>query len=378
MLNLRVMKIAIEAQRIFRTKKHGMDFVALEMIRELQKADTVNEYWIIVAPGDDVCLQETPNFHIVTLSSGFYPLFEQVLLPREVRRIKPDLLHCTSNTAPLFPGCPLVVTLHDVIFLEKEAARNSSTYQRLGRIYSRFVVPKIIKKAKRIITVSKYEKSRITQVTGLPESKVSVVYNGFGTEFNLQAAEKSAGVASPGEYIFFLGAPNPKKNPVGTLKAYAEYLDRSKQKLPLRIADMDKELVRTMLQSFGREDVLEHIECPGYIPHSALPAAYGGAAAFLYTSLRESFGIPQLEAMACGTPVIVSNTSALPEIAGEGALTVDPASPAAIADALLRLEEDEAFRAEVINYGLKRIDAFSWKKTAEGAAAIYKEVISAK
>ena len=363
------MKIVIEAQRIFRTKKHGMDFVALEMIRELQRIDHENEYWILVAPGDDPCLEPTDNFHIVALKSGFYPLFEQVLLPRAVRRIKPDLLHCTSNTAPLFPGCPLVLTLHDVIFLEKETARNSSAYQRMGRIYSRLVVPRIIRKARRIITVSHYEKQRIAQVTGLPQDKISVVYNGFGKEFNQSAA------AEERPYIFFLGAPNPKKNPVGTLKAYAEYLDRSDRKLPLRIADMDRSLVESMLRSFGREDVLDHIECPGYIPHSELPAAYGHAAAFLYTSLRESFGIPQLEAMACATPAVVSNTSALPEIAGEGALTVDPFQSTAIADALLRLEQDADFRRQTVAYGLQRAQAFSWRKTAEGALEIYRSLV---
>ena len=130
------MRIAIEAQRIFRRNKHGMDFVILEIIRCLQKTDHRNEYWIFVAPGEDVCLQETANFHIEVLGSGFYPLWEQVLLPRAVRRVKADVLHCTSNTAPLFPGAPLMVTLHDVICLEKENGASSSMYQRMGRIYN--------------------------------------------------------------------------------------------------------------------------------------------------------------------------------------------------------------------------------------------------
>lgn len=359
------MKIAIEAQRIFRVNKHGMDFVALEMIRCLQKQDKENEYWIFVAPGEDVCLQETPNFHIVVLGSTFYPLWEQVLLPRAIRKLRPDLLHCTSNTAPLFPGCPLVLTLHDVIFLEKTTARNSSAYQRMGRVYSRIVVPKVLKKVSRVITVSEYEKERIVEVTGLCKDKISVIYNGFGTEFNESAA------AAERDYIFFLGSPNPKKNPVNTLHAYALYCDKSQKKLPMKIADMKSELVLEMLQSIGREDVMPHIECPGYISHNELPATYGRAAAFLYTSLRESFGIPQLEAMACGTPVVVSNTSALPEVAGEGALTVNPLQPQEIADALIRLEEDDTFRKETVAYGLQRVKCFSWENTAKNAQELY-------
>ena len=114
------MKIAIEAQRIFRKEKHGMDYVALETIRELQKIDQQNEYFILVSPGDDVCLQESANMHIVTVNWPSYPLWEQIGLPLALKKIKPDLLHCTSNTAPVYGNIPLVLTLHDIIFLEKK------------------------------------------------------------------------------------------------------------------------------------------------------------------------------------------------------------------------------------------------------------------
>ena len=359
------MKIAIEAQRIFRKNKHGMDMVVLETVRCLQKLDKENEYWIFTAPGEDVCLEETPNFHIEVLKSGFYPLWEQVLLPLAVRRIKPDVLHCTSNTAPLFPGAPLVLTLHDVIFLEKKTARNASTYQNLGRIYSRFIVPKVLGRCRRIITVSEYEKRRIAEVTRVPQSKITVNYNGYSTRFNPEAATADR------DYIFFLGAPNPKKNTPGTLKAYALYLQKSTKKLRLKIADYSAEMLKETLQGIGHPEISDYIDTPGYIPQSELPATYGHAATFLYTSLRESFGIPQLEAMACGTPVVVSNTSALPEIAGEGAVLVDPLDPQQIADALLKLEEDEEFREAAVAYGYERVKLFTWENTARKALEIY-------
>lgn len=110
------MKIAIEAQRLFRTNKHGMDFVALETIRELQKIDTINEYYILVAPGSDHCLNATNNFHILELKCPTYPLWEQFALPKAIRKIRPNLLHCTSNTAPLYCSVPLILTLHDIIY----------------------------------------------------------------------------------------------------------------------------------------------------------------------------------------------------------------------------------------------------------------------
>ena len=124
------MKIAIEAQRIFRKEKHGMDYVALETIRELQKIDQQNEYFILVSPGDDVCLQESANMHIVTVNWPSYPLWEQIGLPLALKKIKPDLLHCTSNTAPVYGNIPLVLTLHDIIFLEKKQGKNQSIYTK--------------------------------------------------------------------------------------------------------------------------------------------------------------------------------------------------------------------------------------------------------
>lgn len=363
------MRIAIEAQRIFRRNKHGMDFVILEIIRRLQKTDHVNEYWVFVAPGEDVCLQETENFHIEVLGSGFYPLWEQVLLPMAVRRVKADLLHCTSNTAPLFPGAPLIVTLHDVICLEKEENGSSkSLYQKFGRVYSRFIVPKAVRRCARLVTVSNYEKERIIEKLSLPETMVEVVHNGFGDEFNESAASEDR------NYLLFLGATAPKKNTRGTLLAYSIYLERSTRKLPLRIADLKREYVEEYLREAGKPELIGHIECTGYVPHSDLPALYGGASAFLYTSFRESFGIPQLEAMACLTPVVVSDRSALPEVAGPGAVYADPYDPESIAEALLHLENDPQFRQKAVEYGKMRVKEFSWEQSAVRMYEIYESM----
>ena len=363
------MRIAIEAQRIFRRSKHGMDFVILEIIRCLQKTDHKNEYWVFTAPGEDVCLQDTPNFHIEVLGSGFYPLWEQVLLPRAVKRVKADILHCTSNTAPLFPPVPLIVTLHDVICLEKEENGSSkSLYQRMGRIYSRFVVPKIIRKCRKVVTVSKYEKERIIERLALEDEKVDVVYNGFGKEFNESAASDVR------DYLLFLGATAPKKNTKGTLLAYSIYLEKSRKKLPLKIADLSREHVKAYLDEIGKPEIIDKIECTGYVPHDELPALYGGAEAFLYTSFRESFGIPQLEAMACLTPVVVSDRSALPEIAGPGAVYADPYDAESIAHALLSMEADRQVWQDAVEYGRERIKMFSWEKSAEKMLAIYESL----
>ena len=232
------MKIAIEAQRIFRPNKHGMDFVALETIRELQKMDHENEYFIFVSPGEDKCLESSDNVHIIELKCPTYPLWEQVALPRAVKSIKPDLLHCTSNTAPLHCPVPLVLTLHDIIYLEKRQSSSLSWYQEMGWHYRRLVVPRILPKCEKIITVSQFERKRILEALHLPEKQLVAVYNGFNSHFHLQpkAPEITRKYIDADEYLFFLGNTDPKKNTPRVLKAYSGYLKKSAKKLPLLLS----------------------------------------------------------------------------------------------------------------------------------------------
>ena len=358
------MKIAIEAQRIFRPNKHGMDFVALETIRELQKIDHENEYFIFVSPGPDHCLDESDNMHIVELHCPSYPLWEQVALPRAVARVRPDLLHCTSNTAPVKCPVPLVLTLHDIIFLEKRQSSSRSLYQEMGWHYRRLVVPRILSECRKIITVSNFECNRIREALNLPKDRLTAVYNGYSPHFRQMppAPEIVHKYIPSDDYLFFLGNTDPKKNTPRVLKAYGLYLRQSKHKRPLLIADL-------------KEEAKPYLSFPGYIPNADLAALYNGAFAFLYPSLRESFGIPMLESMACGTPVIAGNTSAMPEIAGEGALLADPLDENDIARKILLLEEDDTFYQQQVDYGLERVKLFSWRKSAEALLKIYKEII---
>lgn len=370
------MKIAIEAQRIFRTNKHGMDFVALETIRELQKMDHANEYYILVAPGEDHCLEASGNVHIIEIKCPSYPLWEQIALPLAIHKIKPDMVHCTSNTAPIFCPAPLVLTLHDIIFLEKRAHNNKSMYQNMGWYYRRFVVPRILAKCKQIITVSQFECNRIRETLHLPHEQIIAIHNGFSNRFHrLEGTYEITKKYIPSEeYLFFLGNTDPKKNTPCTLKAYSIYVQQSAHPLPLLVADLKEEVINQILKQEGIEEIKPMLYSPGYITHSDLPAIYNGAKAFLYTSLRESFGIPLLEAMACGTPVVTSNTSAIPEIAGDGAILVDPRDADAIATQLLKLEQDSAYKEKQIAYGLERIKLFSWRHTAEKLLKVYQSI----
>lgn len=370
------MKIAIEAQRIFRTNKHGMDFVALESIRELQKIDKNNEYFIIVSPGEDKCLEASENMHIIEVSCPTYPLWEQIALPLTISKIKPDILHCTSNTAPIMCHIPLVLTLHDIIFLEPRQSGNKSFYQNMGWYYRRLVVPRILSHCNRIITVSHFECNRIKEALQLPENKIVAVYNGIGKHFSprKETLPITKKYIEAEKYIFFLGNTDPKKNVPRTLKAYSLYLRQSTERLPLLIADITEKMLDSILKELEIEEIKPYISCPGYIRNADLPYLYSGAFLFLYTSLRESFGIPLLEAMACGTPVITSNTSSMPEVGGLDAILVDPMNENDIADKMLLLENDPEFYNKQVLYGLNQVKSFSWEKTARETLDIYKNI----
>lgn len=370
------MRIGIEAQRIFRKNKHGMDFVVLQEIKELQKMDTPHEYFVFVKPGVDRCIESSEHVHIIEVNCPSYPLWEQWALPRAARKAGVDILHCTSNTAPIWCNIPLVLTLHDIIFLEPRDKKNKSLYQNLGYFYRRWDVPRILKKCRRIITVSDFELGNIKQKLQLPDSQLKMIYNGYNEWFRPIESDKQQYrkyIADAG-YFFFLGNTDPKKNTERTLVAYAKYLEQSEVKRPLLMADLDQEYLNGIIERNGIEAIRDHIVIPGYIINSDLPYIYNNAFAFLYTSLRESFGIPLLEAMACGTPVITSNTSSMPEIAGHDAILINPESSDEIALKMLQLERDTDFYQRQKTVGLERAKLFSWRKTTENLLRLYEEV----
>ena len=370
------MRIGIEAQRIFRKNKHGMDYVVLEEIKELQKSDTRNEYFVFVAPGEDRCLKDSKNVHIIEIGSNFYPLWEQFSLPRAVNQLNLDMLHCTSNTAPIRCKIPLILTLHDIIFLEPRDKSNKSFYQDMGWRYRRFVVPRILKKCKRIITVSDFEFNNIITKLQIPEEKMVMIYNGYNQWFKpVEDTELiyQQYIDEPG-YFFFLGNTDPKKNTERTLIAYSKYLEQSDVKRKLLMADLDRGYLEEIINRNDIGNIRDHIVIPGYIKNADLPYIYNNAFAFLYTSLRESFGIPLLEAMACGTPVITSNTSSMPEIGGPEVIMVNPQNIQEITEKMLLLEKDEALYQKQKEIGIIRAQQFSWKYTAEQLLTVYEDV----
>ncbi len=377
------MIIGIEGQRLYRKKKHGMDMVALELIKNLQKIDAQNEYVIFVKPDEDnICIPIAKNFKIVELGGGPYPIWEQIALPRAAEKEGCELLHCTSNTGPIWSKVPLITTLHDIIYLESISIFNKSGtwYQKFGNMYRRWVVPSIAKKSRKVVTVSNFEKDRIRNFMGLGDN-LTAIYNGVGEHFVkitdndvlLKAKQK---YKLPDNFMFFLGNTDPKKNTPNVLKSFADFNSSSEIKYKLVMLDFEENALMQVLNSIGHPELRADIVITGYVPNSEMPAIINQCKVFLYPSLRESFGIPILEGMACGVPVITSNTSSMPEIAGDAAVLVNPNKSDEIVAAIDKILNNEIFRNNLCKKGIDRAAQFSWKHMAEMYLELYKELLN--
>ncbi|MGY6522940.1 MAG: glycosyltransferase family 4 protein [Mongoliitalea sp.] len=377
------MIIGIEAQRIFRKKKHGMDIVAIQLIKSLQRIDTINTYCIFVNPDEDPsAIQETENFKIIELPKSSYPVWEQKHLKQAAVTYKLDVLHCTSNTAPTNCPVPLVLTLHDIIYMEKINLFSGSWYQRIGNLYRRWNVPKVVKKSHAIFTVSNFEKKKIDNFFAFKDERVKVTYNGVAPHFQPQnpnlVTQKIKEFGLPNEYLLFLGNTDPKKNLPGVLKALKILDSHGNLKYDLVMPDFGEDELSKTLENIQANHLRSRIHLTGYIPNADLPYVYSGAKLFLYPSLRESFGLPILEAMACGCPVITSNTSSMPEVAGDAAAIIDPFKPEEIASAVSKILADEAYKQSLINKGFERIPLFSFDHSASIILESYQEAAKSK
>jgi glycosyltransferase involved in cell wall biosynthesis len=375
------MRIGIECQRLLRPNKHGMEIVALELIKQLQLIDKTNEYFLFVKEDEDTnCISETANFKLVKVPAVNFAEWEQIQLPSAIKKYKLNLLHCTCNTSPYFSSTPTILTLHDIIYLEN-IDFSGTAYQNIGNIYRRFIVPKVVPRCKSIITVSHYEKEKIVERFKIDEERIKVVYNGVSPRFKKidnenEISEMLGEFELPDEYILFFGNTAPKKNTKGALMAYAYYAKENKNALPLVITDLTEKTLRQELVEIKAESLRSKIKLLGYFPNQRIPYLYNRAKLMLYPSLRESFGLPIIESMACGTPVVTSNVSSMPEIAGDAAILANPSNPLDIAEGMTRLLSDDELYQSKVQKGLERASIFSWQSTAEATHNVYSCVVT--
>jgi glycosyltransferase involved in cell wall biosynthesis len=269
-------------------------------------------------------------------------------LPRRARKERLDVLHCPTYRGPVRSRTPLVVTVHDLAVF-----RHPEAFNRWSRTYSRAVVPRVLAAARRVIAVSEFTRRELRELLGVPDAKIRVVPNAVGPEFDPR------GAASGGDYVLAVGTLEPRKN-LGRLVEAARSTG-----VELRVVGA---------RGWGGVEVTGNgVRWLGDVPDDLLAELYRGAVCVAYPSLYEGFGMPVLEAMACGVPVVTSAGGATEEVAGGAAVLVDPLDPASIAAGL---EEASARRDELGRLGLERARAFDWAETAAATADVYREAAS--
>lgn len=288
-------------------------------------------------------------------------------LGRAASRDCVDVLH-VQYFAPLWFRGPLVVTVHDLAFRSVP-----ETFPPRLRAALRMLVPLSIRRAARVITGSEFARRDILTSYSISPERVTVIPHGVDGRFYPRTDGESTGILAryglrPG-FLFSVGRLNERKNITRLLEAYA-CLRRRGATLPLVIGGKPDGGV----ESGQRASEATDVRWMGLIPNEDLPAFYSGAAAFIYPSLFEGFGLPVLEAMACGTPVVTSDRAALPELATDAALLVDPEDVGALADAMERVLTDTALAQELRQRGMARSQRFTWAETAARTLAIYREV----
>ncbi len=296
--------------------------------------------------------------------------WEQAVGPRALRRARIDVAHAPVNVGPIFSPAPSVVTVHDLSFLHYP-----EQYPGMKQRYLNLLTRLSVERADRVIAVSESTRQDVLRFYRVASERVATVPNGLDPSFRrIEDRETLAAFRArhglPTCFILFVGTLQPRKNLVGLLRAYARLLPRLD--VPLVVVGAKGWLYEGVFQEARALGVSERVVFAGYAPPEDLPLWYAAASVFVYPSLYEGFGLPVIEAMACGTPVVTSNTSSLPEVAGEAALLVDPTDPDALAEAIERALTDEALRWELKERGYERARRFNWERTARETVAVYR------
>ncbi|HWZ15279.1 MAG TPA: glycosyltransferase family 1 protein [Mucilaginibacter sp.] len=370
--------IGIDAR--FLSKRRGIGNYIKNLLEELAKTTSQHKF-ILYADSKAVinAVPDDPRFNLKIIPFKLYPVWEQVILPFYVWADKLDILHCPGNSAPIVlpKRTKLVVTIHDVMYMlpGRMLPSSPSLYQRIGRLYLRCVVPIVAKNAIRIITISKYSKSDIVRSLSIDESRLSVIYEAPGTVFRQNSAEPRTVLAKFSlnleHYILAFGAIDPRKNTVRIINAFAEFHKGNQSTHQLVIVGLSKSAIDHFSKLIQSLNLREKVALLGFISEEELISLYSLAEVMLYPSLYEGFGIPVLEAMACGTPVIGSTSASIPEIAGNAALLVDPVNVSELTYAITKMCADNLLRQEYRARGHKRAAEFSWQKVAQETLSIY-------
>jgi glycosyltransferase involved in cell wall biosynthesis len=362
------MKIAIDISSAVKAERTGIANAILNLVEAISEVDNEHEYFLCCRLSRLKYYRYLPridkrNFHLKIIQEPFNLFF-----PKQI-----DVFHSGGTRLPRYKIGKTIVTIHDVLLLlSDEYASKEYREKKLRRYYESS------ERATRIMTVSYFSKREIVEHLKIPEGKIDVIHHGTDKwyyprpEEGIEKIRGKYGLAK--DYIFYVGIITKRKNVLRMLEAFHLALNETGREYQLVMAGKFSWGKEEFLKTIDDLSLQEKVKLLGYVPDDDLPALYSGAKVFFFPSLYEGFGIPLLEAMACGTPVITSNLASLPEVAGDAALLADPYNIESLASALIKLLGDESLCAELKRKGLKRVENFSWRKAAEEMLKVYERL----
>lgn len=371
------MRIGIDAHAIG-AQQGGNETYIRNLITALAELDQENQYtlYFSVSQAAEAWRNRYPNFQVRLLPPPTPLVRVPVALAFELRRRPVDVLH-VQYTAPPFCPVPVVTTIHDLAF-----EHLPETFTRRGKTQLRLTVRRTARNAAHILTVSEFSRQDIIRTYHLSPEKITVTHNGCEAQFTSQRASDSEaetikqkfGITR--DYLLAVGSLQPRKNLVRLLRAYAMLRNQQPEfRLQLVIVGRQLWLYQEVLHEIKQQGFASDVIVTGYASNEDLPTLYRSAVALVYPSLFEGFGLPPLEAMACGTPVITSNSSSLPEVVGSAALLVNPYEEDELAQAMWKVANDATLRSQLREAGIQQAKQFTWMAAANKTLAVYQAII---
>lgn len=384
------MRIGIDARFLTYPQAGGFKTYTSNLVRALPVVDQRHTYIYYVdrVPPPDLPIPRGPNVTIRVVPGSLplvgMPWREQLALRRAAGRDRLDLFHAPCLTAPLSLPCPSIVTIHDMIWATSPAPGKSgtSTKRRVMQAYYRLVPRLAARRAARVITVSNAAKSDIVRELGIAQELVSVTYPGFNAgsapaDREAVRAELAARRSITSPYVLALGSADPRKNLPALLKAYAALPVELRDCYDLVLVWAHPRLAEATAADAARLGLRDHVRSLTDVSDLELAQLYSAASVFVFPSLYEGFGLPPLEAMARGAPVLASDNSSIPEIVGDAAVLVDSRNPSALGAGLAGLLSNPELRRILRSRGIRRAEKFSWSSCAMETVAVYERALPA-
>lgn len=364
------MRIAIDAHSLG-TNSGGNEVYIENLIGALSEIDRENDY--VIYTNRDTTLVLPPNYKLIKIKTR-----NRWLRPLRLRSLvadnPPDIYHSQYFFPPLF-RYPSVITIHDISFLA-----HPEWFTHREKFLFKFLTSSI-KRSKKVITVSAFSKNELARYHNIKNDKISVIYNGVSPIFKPEMPPHiiykiKLKYCLPDNYILYVGRFNARKNIPTLLKAFSFFKKQDKAGFKLVFVGKEEGVAEKIKGLTAKLNLSGEAKFIDYLPYADLPAIYSAARLFVFPSFYEGFGLPPLEAMSCGIPVITSNTSAFPEVLADAAVMVDPHDTGKLAEAMESLLLDSALREKMIFKGLEHVKKFSWVNTAQKTLAVYKEALS--